>query len=72
MSPENVVEPLLMTSRFPPIKACPEPDKVLIAAPTDVCEISKMPLSMTLEDMAIEPVPVSARVVPVLMVVVPV
>src|ERR1700761_8217967 len=72
MSPPNVVEPALIIRTFEPIRTLPLPDKVLIAAPVDVCEISNVPqpapggqapgepLTMTLEDCEIEPVPMSA------------
>ncbi len=60
-------------SKFDPRPTVPEPDNVVIMAPWIVdCEISKVPLSSTGVELAIEPAPLSTSSVPASMVVSPV
>ena len=64
MTPANVVEPAATVSACAPSATLPEPIRVAIEAPVVVCEMSKVPLSKTTAEVAIEPVPLSASVAP--------
>ena len=64
MMPANVVEPAAIVSPFAPSATLPPPVRVAIEAPTVVWEMSKLPLSNTPAEEAIEPVPLSANVAP--------
>jgi hypothetical protein len=55
-----------------PNDAVPVPDKVMIDAPVVFWEMSNVPVSMTSEEVAIEPVLDSAKVAPLPMLVAPV
>ena len=75
ITPLKVVLALLSVRVWAPSLTLPTPapllDKVLIDAPALVPEISKVPLAATLLEVAILPLPLKAKVPP-LMVVVPV
>ena len=75
ITPLKVVLALLSVRVWAPSLTLPTPapllDKVLIDAPALVPEISKVPLAATLLEVAMLPVPLKAKVPP-LMVVVPV
>ena len=72
MTPPKVVEPAVIVSVCAPSETPPVPDRVLIDAPAEVPEMSNVPLSATPEEVAMLPVPMRARVAPLLMLVAPV
>ena len=73
ITPEKVPEALVSVSVWPPLpsETPPAPVRVMIDAPPIVPEMSNVPLSMTLAESAIEPVPFSRKAAPVSIVVTP-
>ena len=72
MTPLKVVLALESVSVLLPKATVPAPDKVTIDAPEVVPEISNVPLAATLDDDAIAPEVLSAKVAPLLTIVAPV
>ena len=71
-TPAKVPEALVSVRVWAPSETPPAPVRVVIAAPAVVPEMSKTPLSITFEELAIEPAPVSKKTPAASMVVVPV
>ena len=72
MTPPKVPEALVSVRVYAPSETPPEPFSVTIEAPAAVPEISKVPASITFDELAIEPAPVSASTPAASMVVTPV
>ena len=64
VTPEKVVLPAVMVSALLPSTVEPLPEIVVMEAPVVVPEMSNTALLATPEEVAMEPVPVSARVPP--------
>ena len=72
ITPEKVLEALVSVSVLLPRTTLPAPESVWTEAPLVVPAMLKLPASATPEEKAIDPVPLSASVVPEPMVVAPV
>ena len=72
MTPAKVVEPLVISRYWAPRLTPPPPDRVVMAAPPLVPEMSKVPLSTTSSEVATDPVPIRFSWAPALIVVSPV
>ena len=71
MLPEKVLAAWVSVSVWLPNATLPAPDRVWIDAPALVPDRSNVPASATPEELAIDPLPASASVVPAPMVVAP-
>ena len=72
MLPANVVEPFAMVSDLAPRPTTPDPDRVAMVVPALPWEMSKRPLAVTPDEVAMLPAPERARPALVSIVVAPV